>query len=114
MHRNFVARHCENGIYHIQGIGFDQSYSPVAHADSFRFNIAIVDMHRINARILDIIKAFQNTNVSINEILCVSPPPYYLDCSEKYYPNDNLNIDDGQFFIQLVNGIKEIKPDEKK
>ena len=35
----FVARHCENGSSQIKGIDFDQSYSPVAHADSFITNI---------------------------------------------------------------------------
>ena len=38
----FVARHCANGSSQIKGIDFDQSYSPVAHADSFIINIAIV------------------------------------------------------------------------
>ena len=42
----FVSRHCENGSSHIQGIDFDQSYSPVAHADLFRINIDIAAMHR--------------------------------------------------------------------
>ena len=58
----FVARHCSNGSSQIKGIGFDQSYSPVDHADSFRINIAIVDMHRLAARILDVSNAFQNKN----------------------------------------------------
>ena len=35
----FVARHCANGSYHIKDIDFDQSYSPVAHADFFRINL---------------------------------------------------------------------------
>ena len=29
----FVAHHCANGSSKIKGIDFDQSYSPVAHAD---------------------------------------------------------------------------------
>ena len=33
-----VACHCANGISKIQGMGFYQSYIPVAHADSFRIN----------------------------------------------------------------------------
>ena len=41
----FVASHSANMSSHINGIDFDQSYSPVSHADSFRINIAIVDMH---------------------------------------------------------------------
>ena len=32
----FVPCHCANGGSNIQGVDFDQSYSPVAHADSFR------------------------------------------------------------------------------
>ena len=41
----FVARHCANGSSQIKGIDFDKSYSPVAHADYFRINIAIASMH---------------------------------------------------------------------
>ena len=40
----FVARHCANGISHIKGIDFDPYNIPVAHADSFRINIAIAAM----------------------------------------------------------------------
>ena len=43
----FGARHCANGSSKIQGIDFDQSYSTVAHADSFRINIAITYMHTV-------------------------------------------------------------------
>ena len=74
-----VSRHCPNGIYHIQGIDFDQSYSPVAHAESFRINIAIASMHIITTRILDVSNAFKNKNITIHERVCVSTPPYYLD-----------------------------------
>ena len=49
----FVTRHCANGSYQIKGIDFDESYSPVAHADSFIINIAIASMHILTARILD-------------------------------------------------------------
>ena len=45
---------CENGSSHIQGIDFDQSYSPVEYADSFIINISFGDMHRLISRILDI------------------------------------------------------------
>ena len=62
-------------------------------------------MHRLTARILDVSNAFQNTNVPIHEIVCVSPPPYYLDWFEIYYPNVLLNQDDGTFFLQCMNGI---------
>ena len=56
----FVARHCANGSSQIKGIDFDQSYSPVAHAYSFRINISIESMHRLTAIILDVSNAFQN------------------------------------------------------
>ena len=42
----------------IKGIDFDQSYSPVAHTDSFRIIIAIAYMHRLNASILDVSNKF--------------------------------------------------------
>ena len=69
----FFLCHSENGSYRIQCIGFDHSYSPVAHSDSFRINIAIADMHRLTARIFDVSNVFQNTNFPIHEIVCVSP-----------------------------------------
>ena len=75
----FVVRHCENRTSHIKGIDFYQYYSPVAHADSFRINISIAIMHRLTARILDVINEFQNAKFPIHEKVCVSPPPYYLD-----------------------------------
>ena len=50
--------HCENGSYHIQGDDIYQSYSPVAHSESFRINISIVTMHRFPARIFDVRNAF--------------------------------------------------------
>ena len=87
----FVARHCENGSSHIKVIDFDQSYSPVSHADSSRINIAIASMHRLTASILDVSNAFQNTNVPIYERFCASPPPYYLDWFERSHPNVPLN-----------------------
>ena len=102
----FVARHFANGSSQIKGIDFDQSYSPVAHADSFRMNIAIESMHRLTDRILDNSNSFQNTNFHMNERVCVSPPPYYLDWFERLYPNVPLNRYDGQFFLYCMNGIQ--------
>ena len=106
----FVARHCVNGSYKIKCIDLYQSYSPVAHADSFRINIAIEDMHIITSRIIYVSNASQNTNVPINERVCVSPPPYYLDRFEKYYPNVPINWDDGPFFLQCMSGFQGKKP----
>ena len=51
-------------------------------------------MHRLTVRILDLSNEFQNKNLPIHERVCVSPPPYYLDRFEKYYPNVTLNTDD--------------------
>ena len=52
----FVARQFSNGSYQNKGIYIDQSYSPVAHADSFRINIAIAAMHIITSSILYVSK----------------------------------------------------------
>ena len=87
----FFARHCENGSSHIKDIDFDQYYSPVSHSDSFIINFSIADMNRITARILDFSNEFQNKNVPIHEIVCVSPQPYYLDWFERSYPNVPIN-----------------------
>ena len=71
----FFARHFINGSSHIKGIDFDQSYTPVAHTDSFRINIDIAAMHRLTARVLDVSNSFQNTHVPSHERLYSSPPP---------------------------------------
>ena len=105
-----VARHCANGSSQIKGIDFDQSYSPVAHAESLRINIAIASMHRLTSIILDVSNAFKNTNVPIHERFCVSPPPYYLDWFEISYPNVPLNRDDGVFCLHNMNVIQGTKP----
>ena len=44
-----------------------------------------------------VINAFQNKHFPIHEIVCVSPPPYYLYWFEKSYPNVPLDIDEGTF-----------------
>ena len=72
----FFARHFLNGRYHIKGIGFDQPYSPVAHAESTRIKFSISAMHRLTTSILDVSNSFQNKKIPIYEIFCVCPPPY--------------------------------------
>ena len=62
----FVVRHCADGSYQIKGIDFDQSYIPIAHAESFIINIDNAYMHRITANILDFSNAFQNQNFPIH------------------------------------------------
>ena len=94
----------------IKGINFDQSYSPTAHADSFRINIVVEAMYRPTASILDVSNAFHNTNVPINEKVCVSPPPYYIDWFERSYPNVTRDRYDGPFCLQCMNGIQGTKP----
>ena len=71
-------------------------------------------MHRLTASILDVITAFQNTNDTIHERVCVSPPPYYLDWFEIYYPNVPLNRGYGTFCLQCMNGIQGTKPDGRQ
>ena len=78
----------------------------MAHADSFRINIAIADMHRLTARILDVSNAFHNINVPVHDRLYVSPPPYYLDWFDRYYPNVPLNRYEGTFYLQFINVIQ--------
>ena len=102
--RKFVAHNCANGRYQIKSIDFDHSYSPVTHSDSFRTNIFIATIHRLTTRIWDV----------INEIVCVIPTPYYLECLEKHYPNVSINRDDGSFCIQCMNGIQGTKPSRRK
>ena len=109
-----VARHCANKSSQIKVIDFDQSYSPVANADSFRINISIASMHRLTARILDVSNVFQNTNVPVHERVCVSTPPYYLDWFEILYPNFPLNLDDGPLCLQCMNGIQGTNPDGRQ
>ena len=79
----------------------------MAHAESFRTNTDITSIHRLIDRILDVINSFQNIDVTIHEIVCVSLPPYYFDWFEISYPNVPLNRDDGPFFLQCMNEIQE-------
>ena len=105
----FVAHNCANGSFQIQGINFDQYYIPDSYDDSFRINIAIVDTNIVTASILDVSNAFQNTNVTIHERVCVGKPPFYLDCFERPYPNVTLNRYEGPFFLQCTSGIQRTK-----
>ena len=67
-------------------------------------------MHRLTVRILDISNLFQNTNVTIHEIVCVSPPTYYLEWFEIFTPMF-LSIEMMvYFFSQFMNGIQGTKP----
>ena len=81
----------------------------MAHADSFRINIAIAAMHILTDSILDVSNAFQNINVPIHERVCVSLSTYYLYWFEISYPNVPLNLDYGPLFLHCMNGIKVIK-----
>ena len=106
----FFAHHCANRISQIQYIDFDQSYSPVAYSDLFRINIAIEVIHRLTAIILGVSNAFQNKNVPIHEIFCVSPSRYYLDWFENIYPDVTLNSYYGPFSLQCMNEIQCTNP----
>ena len=78
----------------------------MAHADSLRINIDIVDIHRLTARILYVSNEFHNTNFPIHERVCVSPPPYDIDQFERYYPNVTLNRYYVPVSLQLINLIQ--------
>ena len=104
MHGTFIAYHCANGSSRIQGVDFDQFYGPVTHTHYFRINIAIMDMNRLIARVFDVSNAFHNTNVPINERVCVIIPIYYLYWLERYYPNVTSNQDDGLLCLWCRNG----------
>ena len=93
IHENF-AQHSANGSSRIQGIACCQYYSPVALVDSFKINITIAAIHRLAYIVLDISNAFQNKYVPIHYIVCVGPPPYYLDCFDKYYPSVKCKYSD--------------------
>ena len=67
-------------------------------------------MHILTSMILDVSNAFQNKNVPIHEIVCVSPPPYYLDWFEISYSSVTLNQDEGTFCLQCIHGIQGTKP----
>ena len=67
-------------------------------------------MHRLTDRIIDVSNAFQNKSVLIHEIVCVIPPPYYLDWFEISYLNVPINRDDGPFCLQCMNGIQVTNP----
>ena len=86
----------------------------MAHADSFRINIDIADMHKLTARILDFSNAFNNMNVPIYELFYVCTPPYYIDWVESSYANFPLSRYDGPFCFQCMNGIKGTKPAGRK
>ena len=92
--QNVFARHCENGSSQIKGIDFDQSYSPGAHYYSFIINIAIADMHRITARIIDVSNAFKNNKYCIKYSITLSyrclPPLNYICALMKYGPSSQF------------------------
>ena len=79
----------------------------MVHADSFRINIFIADMHRLTARILDASNVFRNTNVPIHERVCIIPPPYYLYWFESSYPNVPINLDYGPFVLDVQIEFRE-------
>ena len=71
-------------------------------------------MHRLTVSILNVSNTFQDKNVPIHERVCVSTPPHYLDWFNKSYPNVTLNIYDGPFCLQCMNGIHGTRPAGRK
>ena len=66
----------------IQVVDINQSYSPVSLAEYLRNNINITDIHRLTASIWDVSNDLQNKHFPLNEIVCVSLPPYKMDWFE--------------------------------
>ena len=77
--------------YKFQVVDINQSYIPVAHYDYLRINITITVSLMLTSGIWDVSNDFQNKHFPINEIVCVSIPPYNMDWFEQYYPNFLLN-----------------------
>ena len=65
MHVNLLQATVQMEDLRFKVLIFYQSYSIVAHSDSLRINIAITDMHRLTASILDVMNEFHNKNVLI-------------------------------------------------
>ena len=63
----------------IQVVDINQSYITVAHTEYLRINITIKDIHILTAIIWYVSNDIQNTHFPINEIVCVSQPPYNMD-----------------------------------
>ena len=55
----FIANHCANESYQTKGIEFDESYIPLAYAESFRIKISIAPIHRLTVSILDVSNYYQ-------------------------------------------------------
>ena len=66
-------------------------------------------MYILTEWILDVSNDLQNTQVTINERVYVIPPPYYLYCFEKSYPNVPLNRGESPFCLQFMNGTQGTK-----
>ena len=81
----------------------------MAHSDSFRINISIAAIYKLTDSIFYVSNAFHNKLFPIHERVCVNPPTYYLDWFEISYPNVPLNLDEGTFFLQRINGIQGTK-----
>ena len=82
----------------------------MVHADSYRINISIADIHILATRILDVGNSFHNKNSSIHKIVGFSSSPYYLEWFERSYPNGTLNRYEGPFFLQCMNRMQVTKP----
>ena len=61
-------------------------------------------MHRLSASILYASNAFQNKNVTIDERVFVSLPPYYIEWLKRSFPNFYLNQYD---VMNIIKGTKQ-------
>ena len=80
----------------------------MVHAESYRINISIADIHILATKILDVGNSFHNKNSPIHKIVGFSSPPYYLEWFERSYPNGTLNRYEGPFPPQYKN-VNQVK-----
>ena len=66
-------------------------------------------IHRLITRVLYVRNDFQNKNVPVKEIFFITPYPYYLDLSDKSYPNFPLNRDNGSLCLKRINRMQVTK-----
>ena len=73
-------------------------------------NIVVAELILLVEIVLDVISSFQNTNVLINEQLCIISRQYYIEWFKRTYPYIPVIDKYGSLFIQSVDDIQGTKP----
>ena len=85
---DFLCRWVSNGKNQVQGVDYEQSYSPVAKADSIRYCMAVAAEYGMSGYLLDVVNAFQSRfehdPLKRQYLTC---PPGYIDWFRREYPN---------------------------